>query len=475
MNLRLLLFLVGFFVGCLAAFDIEKAELTVNVVGTEVTILLPENPDVKTVFFSTETEDECSAGYTFLHSVNSSKSMGYKQELNKKLNENDMLRVLGVFETKDQVITKSYDFKINANGNGVEQNMPKPTEPNTCNPITPIRSTLGKNRDGKCVMAEGSPKENGLCTGDLIFEENFKDNDKYFTNWEHEVFSRANSKHFEFAVFLKNDINSVIKDGQLHITATKQDSKHFFHLKDCTSTSMKNKYPCGPYTIAFNRAIPPVKSAIIRTKQGISLKYGRYEIRAKMPIGDWLFPYIMLQATDDEFHSDPSRHIRIASVRGNRNLKDTSLSHMGGNILTGSAFVKKRSTAFLHEDKKTVSHKTPGRHFGEDFHNYTMIFHSNRIIFKVDGTTYGTITNKEVLDQLNIPHSYYLALGLTAGGTHNFPYIHPSYNIKDEFRFTDPNASFTFEEEFENFNGTWTHPKLVIDNVRVYATHPDEV
>jgi len=112
----------------------------------------------------------------------------------------------------------------------------------------------------------------------------------------------------------------------------------------------------------------------------------------------------MLQATDDELHSDPSKHMRIASVRGNPNLKDTSLSDMGGNILTGSAFVKKDSTGFLHEDKSTMSHKTQGEHFGKDFHNYTMIWHSDRIIFKVDGAKYGTITNKEVLDQLNIPH-----------------------------------------------------------------------
>jgi len=41
MQARLLLFLIGFFVGCQADFDIEKSVVTVNVVGTEVTITVP--------------------------------------------------------------------------------------------------------------------------------------------------------------------------------------------------------------------------------------------------------------------------------------------------------------------------------------------------------------------------------------------------------------------------------------------------
>ncbi|KAL7731541.1 hypothetical protein ACLKA6_013080 [Drosophila palustris] len=484
MHLRFLLFLIECLVCCLAAFDIEKAELTVSVVGTEVTIIVPENPDVKSVFFSTEMADDCGTGYTFLHSVNSTNSMGYKQDLKKKLNDNDVLRVFGVFETKDQVITKSYDFKIDTNGNGVKQKIPEPTEPKSCNQIDKARLIPSGKRDkkkledGSCIQAEWTPtmkKGKPVCSGDLIFEENF--NDENLQYWDHEIFSRTYSEHHEFSVFLKNNKSSFVKNNQLHITASpsgKPKRGQKFELKNCTRKKIWN-WSCGPFEYDPRRnTLPPVSSAAIRTKPGIGLKYGRYEVRARMPIGDWLFPYIILQDEDNEFHDDPAEHIRIAYVRGNTKLLDTSRNHIGGNVIFGSAFVRRESSGFLYEDKQFMKHQKSGAHFGNDFHNYTMIWHSDRIIFKVDGIQYGTITNKMVLDKLNAKHkSYYLALGLTAGGFHNFQSIHTDYNLP-KFTFDDPKAPIIFQEQLSKFLSTWTHPNLVIDHVRVYATDPTE-
>lgn len=36
--------------------------------------------------------------------------------------------------------------------------------------------------------------------------------------------------------------------------------------------------------------LPPIKTARINTKDSFNFKYGRVEIRAKLPRGDWLFP-----------------------------------------------------------------------------------------------------------------------------------------------------------------------------------------
>lgn len=480
MQVRLLLFLIGFFVGCLADFDIEKSVVTVNVVGTEVTITVPENPDVKSVFFSTELDDGCTAGYTFLHSVNSSQSLGYKQDLKKKLNVNDMLKVFGVFETKDQVITKTYEFKIDANGNGVKQNIPEPTNPVNCNPFQQIRLTTVNekpkpDRLGRCIPAEWSPNvKNRVCSGNLIFEENFLDNN--LLNWTRASFSRVYSKHVEFATFLKNDVNTRVKDGQLHITATFPNyTTKSFHLPDCTSTLMENrKFKCGKYSKRINLPLPPVNSAALRTQRRIMLKYGRYEIRARMPIGNWLFPYIILQPNENELDADPVQHIRIAYARGNPKLLDTSNSNIGGNMLYGSVFTSLYFSGFLHEEKREMAHYTPGARFGDDFHNYTMIWHKDRIIFKVDGITYGTITNKKVLDKLNTPAFYYLVLGLTAGGTYNFPDHKINLNQPDQFKVTSAQGVSKFSEYILNKSNTWTHPKLVIEHVRVYATDPQE-
>jgi len=222
--------------------------------------------------------------------------VGYKQDLKKKLNVNDRLKVFGVFETKDQVITKTYNFKIDANGNGVKQNIPDISNSDSCNAAQQFRQTTFSempkpNRFGRCVPAEWSPDVNNrICSGNLIFEENFQDSN--LVNWTRAAFSRVYSKHIEFATFLKNDVNTRVKDGQLHITATFANyTTMFFHLPDCTSTLIKNwKFKCGRYYSRINLSLPPINSAALRTQHRIRLKYGRYEIRARMPIGNWLFP-----------------------------------------------------------------------------------------------------------------------------------------------------------------------------------------
>jgi len=46
---------------------------------------------------------------------------------------------------------------------------------------------------------------------------------------------------------------------------------------------MKGNYPCINY---------PVVSARLRTKGSFSFLYGKVEVRAKLPGGDWTFPGI---------------------------------------------------------------------------------------------------------------------------------------------------------------------------------------
>lgn len=77
-------------------------------------------------------------------------------------------------------------------------------------------------------------------------------------------------------------------------------------------------------------------------------------------------------------------------------------------------------------------------------------------------------------------------LGLTAGGIHNFPHIHKQYNInnkqphknkqykQEQFKFEMTRAPVIFQEQLNDITKTWTHPKLVINYVRVYATDPYE-
>ncbi|ORY85561.1 concanavalin A-like lectin/glucanase domain-containing protein [Protomyces lactucae-debilis] len=87
--------------------------------------------------------------------------------------------------------------------------------------------------------------------------------------------------------------------------------------------------------------INPIKSARISTKKSMSIKYGRVEVRARMPTGDWLWPAITLEPVNNVYGEFPkSGEIKIMESMGNKQLTGTKkmpASKVGSRRLT-SAF-----------------------------------------------------------------------------------------------------------------------------------------
>lgn len=94
--------------------------------------------------------------------------------------------------------------------------------------------------------------------------------------------------------------NSFVKNGKLYIKPTLTSDyleKHqpnqtvenaYVQLDDCTET-YENRGFCELQATPDN-ILNPIRSARLRTKWAFSFKYGRVEISAKMPTGDWLWP-----------------------------------------------------------------------------------------------------------------------------------------------------------------------------------------
>lgn len=93
---------------------------------------------------------------------------------------------------------------------------------------------------------------------------------------------------------MADDENSFAKDGKLHIKPTLTASKIGYsavenshvRIDDCTD---QNKENCE-CKAGGNVIINPVRSARLITKDSFSFKYGRAEVIAKIPQGDWLWP-----------------------------------------------------------------------------------------------------------------------------------------------------------------------------------------
>lgn len=130
-----------------------------------------------------------------------------------------------------------------------------------------------------------------------------------------------------------------MQDGKLVIKPTLQDPKlinsnNIVDLQKqgiCTSNLFQN---CHAVTNTTNGTIVnPVKSGRINTKKGATIKYGRVEVTATLPEGDWLWPAIWMMPVTDTYGPWPkSGEIDIAESRGNN-----YTYQQGGNNIVSSA------------------------------------------------------------------------------------------------------------------------------------------
>ncbi|SMR50583.1 unnamed protein product [Zymoseptoria tritici ST99CH_1E4] len=142
----------------------------------------------------------------------------------------------------------------------------------------------------------------------------------------------------QFEVTTNTDENVFVKDGMLHIKPTLQDPKlietdNVINLLSdgiCSSDIWSN---CVAVTNTTNGTIVnPVKSGRISTRASHAIKYGRIEVEAQLPEGDWLWPAIWMLPVNNTYGDWPaSGEIDIMESRGNNYTYPT-----GGNNVVSS-------------------------------------------------------------------------------------------------------------------------------------------
>lgn len=349
-------------------------------------------------FFHIEAGDECSLGYTFAN--NASSNIEFNQELATKLNNSDTLRILGIFENNGTVLRKVYDFKIE-NGTAVRLDSLSECVLNS-SPYGKKSITIVND-----VQIEESDK--------LIFEENFETSDS-LSKFRKEVRSRVNAVNREFVAFMDNNITCKIENDVLNITAVlNQDT--IFNVSDICTAKKDKLYDqqCKMYKIAAI-PLPALYSAFLSSK--FTFKYGRVNIRAQLPEGDYLFPCkynvyflsnfytVLIERITDlilqnlESESDYASHIRIAFSRGNTKLKVEKKHYKKKEVIYGGVYLKNEKYSLTPYEVK-MSLKLSAYVWSGGFHIYSIIWRKNIIIFLVDNLPYGWITNKSVLEALS--------------------------------------------------------------------------
>ncbi|GAA5929372.1 uncharacterized protein JCM15063_004134 [Sporobolomyces koalae] len=80
--------------------------------------------------------------------------------------------------------------------------------------------------------------------------------------------------------------------------------------------------------------LPPIQSAMISTRNKVSIKYGRVVIRAKMPKGDWLWPQISMVPRDEVYGKFPASGL-ISLFESRGNMPKSRLDILANDMVSG--------------------------------------------------------------------------------------------------------------------------------------------
>uniref|UniRef100_H2YEM4 Uncharacterized protein n=1 Tax=Ciona savignyi TaxID=51511 RepID=H2YEM4_CIOSA len=138
------------------------------------------------------------------------------------------------------------------------------------------------------------------CNG-LIFEETWDTLD--LDRWQHEL-TMSGGGNWEFQYYTNNRTNSYVRDNTLFIKPTLTADHYGEAFLSSGTLDLWGSTPADLCTAnAFygcsrsgsgSNYINPIQSARIRTVNSFAFKYGRIEIEAKMPKGDWIWPAMWL-------------------------------------------------------------------------------------------------------------------------------------------------------------------------------------
>jgi uncharacterized protein YjdB len=240
----------------------------------------------------------------------------------------------------------------------------------------------------------------------LVWQDDFNGNTLSSADWNYELHEPGWVNN-ELQRYTNSTDNIFVEDGNLVLKAIK--------IEDENGTT---------YT-----------SGRVNTQGKHDFKYGRFEVRAKMPSGQGFLPAIWMMPTDENIYGQWPKcgEIDIAEVLGHQTNKNYGTLHFGEP-----------------HTQKQGSYTLAQGDFSSEYHIYSCEWDPNEFRFYVDGILFYTVNDwfskRTGFEEVTYPAPYdqpfYLILNLAVGG--NWP--------------GNPDQTTLFDENAE----------LKIDYVRVY-------
>lgn len=217
----------------------------------------------------------------------------------------------------------------------------------------------------------------------LIMDDNFSTLDSTF--WSHEVqVGGYGTGSFDWTT--DDPANSYVNAGGLHIRPTltnftggitnaQIDDGYTVNLTTTGQCTSSFDFQCAARSNKSEGSIiPPVRSARLTTKGKRSIKYGKIEVTAKIPKGDWMWPAIWMMPEHDTYGGWPrSGEIDLMETRGNNYTfpdggRDTFAStlHWGPTVETNAFWRATRGKKLRRSDYSNGYH-TFGLQWSNDY------------------------------------------------------------------------------------------------------------
>lgn len=181
----------------------------------------------------------------------------------------------------------------------------------------------------------------------MVWADEFEGTELDYGKWEKEE-NNYGGGNFERQAYRTDPKYCFVEDGALHIAVYRD-----------------------PHTTSDGKT-QPYSSARIRTQKRGEWTYGRFEIRAKMPSGQGIWPAVWLLPTESPYGGwAASGEIDIIESRGSAVHETTGALHFGGPW--------PRNTHLAH------SYAFPDRDAAEAFHTYGLEWNADEISWFVDG------------------------------------------------------------------------------------------
>ena len=261
----------------------------------------------------------------------------------------------------------------------------------------------------------------------------------------------------------------------------------------------------------------PVQSARLRTAETFAFKYGRVEVSAKMPKGDWLWPAIWLMPANGAYGAWPaSGEIDLLESRGNANYPAAA----GGGVDSFSSTMHWGPFWPLNGYQKTHEGYTlPAGDLSQAFHTYELDWSPTAMTTSIDGVPVLSVALNESFWQrggwdasagldnpwqdgnINAPlcvartrrdgrawplpsrtaltrspspllrsdQRFYLIINIAVGGTNGY---FPDGVGGKPWTDQSAHAANDFWARVEDWYPTWTSP-MMVDYVRVYQRAGD--